>query len=304
MIAWVRIPVLSHTSDTVLYMFYGNASIASSQQNPGGVWGNYMGTWHLPNGTTLSAIDSTSNGNNGILEGGVGATSGIVDGAAVLDGTTGYIATSNLMSGPSVYSLSLWFKTTTNQGGRLAGFGSSQTGGSGGFDRHLYMTNTGQIIYGNWNGGAVAIISPSSYNDGSWHLAVGTLSSTGQYLYVDGKLVAGSSNNQAQVYSGYWRIGVDNLSLWPDAPSSSYLAGSVDEVRVSNLAESRDWVSSEYNNQASPSTFYSLESEMTMLVSPPAVSLYSSQSQQFAVSFAWVPPGLVNSDRSARHAKR
>ena len=47
LVAWVRVPSLSSTSDTVLYMYYGNAA-ASNQQNPTAVWDpNYMMVQHL-----------------------------------------------------------------------------------------------------------------------------------------------------------------------------------------------------------------------------------------------------------------
>jgi hypothetical protein len=38
--------------------------------------------------------------------------------------------------------------------------------------------------------------------------------------------------------------------------ASSYLNGALDEVRISNIARSADWIKTEYNNQKSPSTFY------------------------------------------------
>ncbi|MDH3602200.1 MAG: DUF2341 domain-containing protein, partial [Candidatus Tectomicrobia bacterium] len=47
-VAWVRIPSLSATSDTTLYMYYGNSSITAPIENPAGVWeSNYKGVWHL-----------------------------------------------------------------------------------------------------------------------------------------------------------------------------------------------------------------------------------------------------------------
>ena len=53
LIAWVQVPSLSPATNTVLYMYYGNAA-AANQQNPTGVWdSHYEGVWHLPNGTTL-----------------------------------------------------------------------------------------------------------------------------------------------------------------------------------------------------------------------------------------------------------
>ncbi|HXA64503.1 MAG TPA: DUF2341 domain-containing protein, partial [Bryobacteraceae bacterium] len=64
LMAWVRVPLLSPSTNTVLFVYYGNGS-AADQQNRAGVWdSNYEGVWHLPNGTTLSGTDSTGNGNN------------------------------------------------------------------------------------------------------------------------------------------------------------------------------------------------------------------------------------------------
>src|SRR5208283_4824361 len=80
-VAWIRIPTLSHTTDTVLYVFYGNASITTPQQNPTGVWdSNYMGVWHVANnGGQLSLADSTSNANNATNNGAI-STAGKIDG--------------------------------------------------------------------------------------------------------------------------------------------------------------------------------------------------------------------------------
>src|SRR5271157_5396925 len=45
---WVRIPMLSHTCDTVIYVVYGNGAVASSQENKAGVWdSNFQAVLHL-----------------------------------------------------------------------------------------------------------------------------------------------------------------------------------------------------------------------------------------------------------------
>ena len=47
---WVRVPSLSHVSDTTIYLWYGNSSVSSSQENKSGVWRNgYVGVWHFGN---------------------------------------------------------------------------------------------------------------------------------------------------------------------------------------------------------------------------------------------------------------
>ena len=44
-----------------------------------------------------------------------------------------------------------------------------------------------------------------------------------------------------------------------------FLTGGMDEVRISNTNRSACWVGTEYNNQNSPSTFYSEGSEEPLI---------------------------------------
>jgi|GEM_PF-6070409 len=62
--AWVKIPTLSYSTDTVIYMYYGNSS-CESQQSASSVWDcNYKMVQHLEE-TTETHYDSTSNDNDG-----------------------------------------------------------------------------------------------------------------------------------------------------------------------------------------------------------------------------------------------
>ena len=65
-------------------MFYGKSGVSSFQGGvAGSAWdGNYVGVWHVPNGTTLGANDSTSNGNNASAMTTPSASAGVIDGAA------------------------------------------------------------------------------------------------------------------------------------------------------------------------------------------------------------------------------
>jgi len=52
-----------------------------------------------------------------------------------------------------------------------------------------------------------------------------------------------------------------NVVLGGDtANGSEYLDGSLDEVRISTTTRSADWIATEYQNESSPSTFYSIGS--------------------------------------------
>ena len=45
---WVRLPSLSHTNDTTIYMCYGNSAFTTDQSNKTGVWdNNFKALYHL-----------------------------------------------------------------------------------------------------------------------------------------------------------------------------------------------------------------------------------------------------------------
>jgi signal peptidase I len=169
--------------------------------------------------------------------------------AAQLDGSSGQIWTSRSMVNPQWFTVQIWFATTTTRGGKLIGFGASTNGAqSSRFDRHIYMTNSGSLRFGVYNGTHYTIASPAAYNDGRWHLATATFSpATGMSLYVDGALAASSTvTNAAEVTTGYWRIGYDNLGSWPDAPTSHFFGGSVAHASVYERVLTAEEVAGQY----------------------------------------------------------
>ena len=92
--AWVRVPTVSGTADTTIYMYFGNQCITSAPPSTftTEVWDdNYMGVWHLKESSGNFA-DSTSNGNTGTdLVSATGKTGKIGSGQQ-FDGTNDYIS--------------------------------------------------------------------------------------------------------------------------------------------------------------------------------------------------------------------
>jgi len=148
-------------------------------------------------------------------------------GAYTLNGSTSQLTNSLMAQGPSTFSTELWFKTTV-KGGKLIGFGNSASGSSSAYDRHTYVSTTGQLVFGTYNNGYQTLTSPANVADGAWHHVVSTMSpSTGMTLYVDGARVAGNTAFTApESNTGYWRIGYDNTSGWPN-PGNNYFTGSM-----------------------------------------------------------------------------
>jgi len=169
-------------------------------------------------------------------------------GSSDLRGTSaGRITSSQRTPAGDEFSTELWFRTTTGSGGKLIGYGDAASGSSGSYDRHVYMRNDGRLVFGVYPGEVRTVESTDSYDDGDWHHVVATLSGEGQRLYVDGELVGSTtSTTSAQAYLGYWRIGGDNLSGWPNRPSSDWFDGAIDEVAVYDRALTPAQISAHY----------------------------------------------------------
>jgi hypothetical protein len=147
------------------------------------------------------------------------------------------VSCNNSVVNPTVFTIMCWFKTTSTTGGVLIGFGASQSSLSSNYDRLIYMLNNGSITFGVYTGVCVTINSGTAYNDGAWHHVAASISSSGMVLYVDGVQVGTNSNTVPQNFTGYWKIGYENLSGWPGTVSSNYyFIGSIDDARVYTLA--------------------------------------------------------------------
>lgn len=69
--AWVNVTSISSTSDTTIYLYWGNLS-ATNQENLNGTWETgYVGVYHLDeqSGSGNTVIDSSSNGNDATYKG-------------------------------------------------------------------------------------------------------------------------------------------------------------------------------------------------------------------------------------------
>jgi len=205
-----------------------------------------------PSGTT--AVDAGSARRNGSYVGSPvlgrpGALNCSPDTAVMFNGSTTEVTTSTAAAvpAPSTFSVEAWFATTVG-GGKLIGFGNSQSGTSSQYDRQVYLTNSGQVVFGLYVSGYRIAASPGTYLDGKYHHVVATLSGAGMVLYVDGvKVAANATTTTAESNTGWWRVGYDNLSGWPGAPTRTHFTGLLDEVAVYPTALSATRVAAHYN---------------------------------------------------------
>jgi len=257
---WVKIPTLSYTTDTTVYLFYGNSSITSDQANKTAVWdANYVGVWHLPNGTTLSSADSTNNANAGTITGAT-ASSGQIDGAASFSGGQDVSIGANAGIQPSNLTLSFWFNRGSSSQGSYAHVlekGTDQHGAPyGSYFAQFQGTDSTSIFVGlgftdNSDDGWAAPTGSIAAN--TWYYLTMTYDGNSIKVYQNGTLMYSHANTRTIFYDGTpLTLGANNTG---SGGFEEYLNGIVDEVRLSKVGRSADWIATEYKNQSSSSSF-------------------------------------------------
>ena len=280
LVAWVKVPTLSSTADTVLYMYYGNSG-ASNQQNKNGVWSNgYISVWHLQE-TSGSNSDSTSNANNTTVSGTTSTTGKILNGRASSGSNYEYGSISSWFGGNNTLTASAWYYATSGSNGPI--FGVTQSVPGGGWDMPFLSAN-GTTIYGwlwNVNGN-----TPLSYNTTTgWHHLVITYDPGGggtEDLYVDGSLVKTATGEYSPSgATDYWTTDIPGAK--PGGVNSN-LTGTIDEIRASNTVRSASWIATEYNNENSPSTFSTLGNQTFNMASS---GTWESPSNSNVINLVW-----------------
>ena len=197
--------------------------------------------WRLgeAGGTVANDFAGSNNGtiSGTVTRGAQGAIVGDANTATTFAGgnTLSNVRTNTAVPGTDRFAAEAWIKTTTTSGGKILGFGNKATGNSDSYDRHVYMRNDGKLVFGVYPGSVKTVTSTKSYNDGNYHHIVANLGPNGMELYVDGERVGhDASVTSAQGYNGFWRVGGDNLNGWPNTPSTTYFAGTIDEVAIYN----------------------------------------------------------------------
>jgi len=233
LVAWVKTDI-STSSDTALYMYYGNPN-CEPQENPEAVWNsNYVGVWHLND-----ALDSTSNDNDGTKKSATEpqATSSIIDGGQEYDGSDDYINVGSSVLPIGSKTINTWVKMPPvgeNPGGSdqdYIFYSKSDT-------TFFFYFNDGLEIKILGTGGD--FIYPYAVDNNAWHNVVFTRDGTTAKLYIDGSEVHSISNAVNSVSSGIEYIGGEtaNVRGW---------LGGMDEIRISNVARNSDWIETSYN---------------------------------------------------------
>jgi hypothetical protein len=198
--------------------------------------------WALDDGSGAAAVDSTGNGNDGVLNGEPQWVDGVIGGALELDGIDDYVDCGNqdmLNFGTGDWTVCAWIKTTqsgTDDEDKCTIFanGGDQSGGK------RYTLCVGESTEGcvtlttDDDSSKVQATSSVLVNDDVWHHVVGMRSGTDMLVYIDGVLAGSNTAPDGYDLSGtsqhnaYIGVITDNR----DGTLQKRFYGLIDDVRI------------------------------------------------------------------------
>ncbi len=278
---WVKIPTLSESVDTVLYLYYGNA--AASETNDVETWNdNFKLITHMEDDPDASHVmDSTQYGNDGTktaadepLE--VGGKIGKGQESDGFDDQIQFPYSALLQ--PDAVHIGFWIKLTEDP--NCDGLNNWRwiLSVSGVFfngpcflileqSRSVNFTvRVGGVTYRTIGG----VFSSEILTVDEWtHLSYGYDPVTGDgYAYKNfvlsrsGQMVLGGGVLDDTIGAG-WRISNERFSPCPNESGS--ISAVFDELHISDIIHDTDWIDTRGNNQDDPASFYSVGAEFSYL---------------------------------------
>lgn len=279
---WVRVDtVFAESTVQKLRVYWGAPDTAKPAAGGGpkvfAPEAGWVGAWHFdsrPSGApahfpdagargiralamgALATADSVAASDSGV---GVHPAHGVLGSGLHLNGTDAWLSLEDTVATPTGFTLSFWFRTTTREGGKIAGFVMPDLNGkvegrpgNFNFDKVIWMTDDGRLRAGftmaSADTGVVGTWQPfntgKAYNDGQWHHVTYSLSDEAFYLYVDGRKMVGYTGpiKPLTTHRGYWRLGYLGEGKWDPVWTSEHFRGSLDEVRLIHAPRHEEWI--------------------------------------------------------------
>lgn len=234
---WVRVPKITGNARQELSLLWGNPT-AKSESDGKAVFNDtngYLSVWHL---------GDTVNDEVGTLETkdtGTTATTGIIGKARNFPGQKGLFGGEKITGypvGSSPHSTEVWFRAAKTNGSPIT-WGNEQAQGKVAM-QHRSPSHINMDCYfsdGNVTGKRTVPLD-------EWSHVVHTYEKGNSRLYVNGVLDRASTRASAPLNIR------SPARLWIGGWYHNYnFVGDIDEVRVSNVARSPDWIHLQYENQ-------------------------------------------------------
>lgn len=262
---WIRIDTLnaSNESQYVTILWGNNANLKSKSSSKNSVFdttSGFMGVWHLSDIPGEEIVDATQNHYNGISP----DTSRVVSGKGVIgncfefDGERSYITMPGTASGKINFGQNDHFTISTwvyiNELDDLSHVIVSK----GNTQYFLWYTpihlSSTLFEFANFRDQSGWDLSVSKATCGKWVHLVGVRDSLSQKLYIDGECVDTlidftaefSRYDQSDLIVGRFS---QNMGLPNGNDGLCFFKGKIDEIQISNVARTAEWIKFTYLNQ-------------------------------------------------------
>ena len=251
---WVKVPNISSTADTDLYLYYDKnqtdntnyvGDIGSTPaQN---VWdSSYKGVYHLQGdpATPTSNKDSTSNQNDPTFNGSMtleDQVAGEIDGSIDFDGTDDFVSVPDNESLQFTNSLTIeaWIKLNSSGSGSDVDI-ILRKGEENPNDYQLAVNDQKLALTIEENDGG-GLNSSASLSTMTWYYVAGTWDGTTRKVYIDGLENASDSKSGSIV--------PDNRTIYVGGRLGADLSyGIIDEVRASSISRNEAWIKASYES--------------------------------------------------------
>ncbi|MHC4426417.1 MAG: LamG domain-containing protein, partial [Planctomycetota bacterium] len=190
-----------------------------------------VGWWRFDDGSGATAVDSSGNGNDGVLEGGAQWVAGQLSGAIEFNGSNAYVRAPHIPLDSRSFTIAMWVNPVLYTDQQVV-FGQHESG-SGNLSMHLRLGGPGGTIP---NPGAVRMGFYSNdldtagglIEDNNWYHIAFWYDSESQTrrIYIDGVQAAEDNASPYLGTSGDTRIGQWNNNQW--------FQGIIDDVQIYN----------------------------------------------------------------------
>ncbi|MCD6023281.1 MAG: hypothetical protein K0Q91_197 [Fibrobacteria bacterium] len=309
---WVKVDSVKGNATTNIVLHYGNPGTVASESNGPAVFdtaNGFRGVWHLASDSVGVSKDATPNRNHATQQGAATATQGIVGGARLFNAsgagdidTVGINQTFN-MSVNDRLTVSAWVRRAgANAAGSafegIAGVFDWNRNGTGVNNRMyslVHNANNGFSFHVSSTGGDGAnevIVNSSIMADANWTHAAATVDGANIKVYVNG-VSATQSAYTGNIYFPATLTGVGpfTIGMLDDNGSGEgqYFNGGIDEVRLSGIARTADWLKLEYENQKIVNTLANIGLP-TAPGAPTGVTGVAGAANSGSITVSWTAP--------------
>ncbi|MCD4709247.1 MAG: DUF2341 domain-containing protein [Bacteroidales bacterium] len=257
LVAWVRIPFLSATANTEVFLYFGDPK-GSPRWNRSEVWSNqYTAVWHMnddPSAIAPQITDATSSMNHGTTGGTMTLNSlveGKISGGIDFDGVDDYVTMPVNGFNTDSGTVEMWINLDLLPLITSDFFFAHRQQDPVSDRTCLRVWDTGE--WGTGMGNTYDLVRGSILNTAAWHHLAITWNGTEVWGFLDGVKDFGPVS-----YSALDTVREIFVMTW--MPSFESADGTLDELRVSSVPRDSVWIEASYCNQNQPGSFYLVNS--------------------------------------------